>query len=53
MVYAFDARKVWMDLKERFDTANGSRIFHLYREIDTLCQGTMSVDDYFSRLRDL
>ena len=52
-VYASDAQKVWLDLKERFDTVNGSRIFHLHREINTLSQGTMSVADYFSKLRDL
>lgn len=27
VVYASDARKVWLDLRERFDTVNGSRIF--------------------------
>lgn len=53
VVYASDARKVWMDLKERFDTVNGSRIFHLHREVHTLIQGTLSIADYHSRLRDL
>ncbi|KAL3360031.1 hypothetical protein AABB24_016506 [Solanum stoloniferum] len=53
VVYASDARKVWLDLRERFDTVNGSRIFQLHREIHTLVQGTMSVADYHSRLRDL
>lgn len=53
VIYASDARKVWIDQKDRFDTVNGSRVFHLHREIHTLTQGTMSVADYFSRLRDL
>lgn len=53
VVYASDARKVWLDLRERFDTVNGSRIFHLHREIHTLTQGTMPIADYFSKLRDL
>ncbi|XP_015160117.1 uncharacterized protein [Solanum tuberosum] len=30
VVYASDARKVWLDLRERFDTMNGSRIFQLH-----------------------
>jgi len=53
VVYASDARKVWLDLRERFDTVNGSRIFQLHREIHSLTQGTMSIADYHSKLRDL
>ncbi|XP_015167399.1 uncharacterized protein [Solanum tuberosum] len=53
VVYASDARNVWLDLRERFDTVNGSRIFQLHREIHSLTQGTMSIPDYHSRLRDL
>ncbi|XP_069152483.1 uncharacterized protein [Solanum lycopersicum] len=49
VVYTLDV----LDLKERFDTVNRSRIFHLYREIHTLVQGTISIADYHSRLRDL
>nr|XP_009621229.1 uncharacterized protein LOC104112894 [Nicotiana tomentosiformis] len=53
VVYASNAYKVWEDLKERFDKVNGSRVLHLHREIHTLTQGTMTVADYFSKLRDL
>ncbi|KAH0636257.1 hypothetical protein KY285_036001 [Solanum tuberosum] len=49
VVYASE----WLDLRERFDTVNGSRIFHLHREIHTLTQGTMKIADYLSKLRDL
>ncbi|XP_019228961.1 PREDICTED: uncharacterized protein LOC109210044 [Nicotiana attenuata] len=51
--YALNAHKVWKDLKETFDKVNRSRVIHLHREIHTLIQGTMSVADYFSKLRDL
>lgn len=53
IIYASNAYKVWSDLKERFDTVNGSRVFFLHREIVTLAQGTLSVSDYFSRMRNL
>lgn len=53
IVYASYAHKVWLDLKDRFDKVNGSRVFHLHTEIHTLMQGTLSVTDYFTRLRDL
>lgn len=53
VVYALDVRKLWLDLRERFDTVNGSRVFHLHREIHSLVQGTMFIANYFSKLRDL
>lgn len=53
VVYASDDRKVWLDLKERFDIVNGSRIFHLHREIHTLTQYTLTIADYFSKLSNL
>ncbi|XP_070036613.1 uncharacterized protein [Nicotiana tomentosiformis] len=53
VVYASNAHKVWEDLKEMFDKVNGSRVLHLHKEIHTLTQGTMTVADYFSKLRDL
>lgn len=36
-----------------FDKVNGSRVLYLHREIHTLTQGTMTISDYFSKLRDL
>ncbi|XP_070036226.1 uncharacterized protein [Nicotiana tomentosiformis] len=53
IVYASNTHKVWEDLKERFDKVNGSRVLFLHREIHTLIQSTMSIADYFSKLRDL
>lgn len=42
---------VWDDLKERFDKANGSRIYQLHREISITQQGVDSVTVYFNKLR--
>ncbi|XP_075112110.1 uncharacterized protein LOC142182086 [Nicotiana tabacum] len=53
VLYAFDAHNVWKDLKERFDKVNGFRILYLHREIHTLTQDTMTVTDYFTKLKDL
>ncbi|XP_060178091.1 uncharacterized protein LOC132608029 [Lycium barbarum] len=36
IIYASNAHKVWLDLKERFDKVNGSRVLYLHREIVTL-----------------
>ncbi|KAH0692344.1 hypothetical protein KY285_019441 [Solanum tuberosum] len=53
VVYASNASKVWEDLNERFNKVNGSRVLFLHREIHTLAQGTVTIADYFSKLRDL
>ncbi|XP_028775807.1 uncharacterized protein LOC114732653 isoform X2 [Neltuma alba] len=52
-VFFQDARLVWLDLKERFDKASGSRIFAIYREISSLRQGGLSVAGYYTRLKEL
>ncbi|XP_028806005.1 uncharacterized protein LOC114760873 [Neltuma alba] len=52
-VFFQDARLVWLDLKERFDKASGSRVFTLHREISSLRQGTLSVSSYYTRLKEL
>ncbi|XP_075095178.1 uncharacterized protein LOC142173480 [Nicotiana tabacum] len=53
VLYASDAHKVWEDLKKRFDKVNGSRFLYLHREIHNLTQGTMTIADYFSKLKNL
>ncbi|XP_015080881.1 uncharacterized protein LOC107024413 [Solanum pennellii] len=53
VIYGSDAYSVWEDLRERFDKINASRYFYQHKEIVTLCQGTMSISSYFSRLREL
>lgn len=53
IVYSSNAHKVWVDLKERFDKVNATKIYHIHRGIATLTQGTSTISVYFSRLREL
>ncbi|KAL3334713.1 hypothetical protein AABB24_031106 [Solanum stoloniferum] len=53
IMYASRAHKVWIDLKERLDKVDGSRVFHLHTEIYHLTQGTSSVSSYFSKMKEL
>ncbi|XP_069142929.1 uncharacterized protein [Solanum lycopersicum] len=53
IVYATSAYTVWQDLKERFDKVNRMRIYQLYREINTLSQGTDSISSYYTKLKNL
>lgn len=52
-MYKLSAHKIWIDLKDRHDKVDGSRIFYLHKEISTLSQGTSSVSIYFSNMADL
>ncbi|XP_075104407.1 uncharacterized protein LOC142178547 [Nicotiana tabacum] len=51
IVYSSSASTVCLDLKERFDKIDCSRIFQIHKEIATIRQGTSSVSGYFSKLR--
>lgn len=42
---------VWEDLKERFDKVNKSRVLYLHKEIHTLTQETMTIVDYFFKMK--
>ncbi|KAM3319868.1 putative protein isoform X3 [Capsicum chacoense] len=53
IMYASNSRKFLNDFKKRFDESNLTRIFHLWKEICSLTQGTDSVTTYYSKLRDL
>ncbi|XP_070057375.1 uncharacterized protein [Nicotiana tomentosiformis] len=53
IVYGKDASTVWVDLRERFDKVNMSRIFQLHKGIATITQGNDNVSVYFSKLKDL
>lgn len=44
--------KIWIDLKERFDKVDGSKIYFLHKDIHTMSQGTSIVSSYYSRLRE-
>lgn len=50
IVYKDNAHVVWMDLQERFDKANGSRIYNYHREIATISQGSSDISAYHLRL---
>ncbi|KAH0732493.1 hypothetical protein KY285_003442 [Solanum tuberosum] len=53
LMFSSNAHSVWKDLKERFDKRNLTRIYQLHRVISTMSQGTLTVSEYYSRLRNL
>ncbi|XP_015170070.1 uncharacterized protein [Solanum tuberosum] len=53
LMFSYNAHNVWKDLQERFDKRNLTRINQIHREISTICQGTFTVSEYYSKLRNL
>lgn len=53
IMYVSNARRIWEDFKERFDKSNLIRVYQLWAEVANLKQGTDSVTDYYSKMRDL
>lgn len=53
ITYASDSKRVWDNVKEKFDKENSVRTFHLHKEIAFPTQGNSSVLAYFSKLSDL
>ncbi|XP_075095305.1 uncharacterized protein LOC142173583 [Nicotiana tabacum] len=53
IVYAENAHEVWLDLEDRFNKVNGSKVYNLQREIATISQCTSSISVYHSRLKSL
>lgn len=53
IAFASTAMQVWNDLKERFDRVDDSRTYSLHKDIASLQQSTMSVSEYYTKLKTL
>lgn len=53
LMFSSNAHNVWMDLKQRFDKRDMTRIYQIHREISTVNQDTLTVSKYNSKLRNL
>ncbi|KAB5512286.1 hypothetical protein DKX38_029314 [Salix brachista] len=53
VIYINSAHEMWNDLKDRFSQKNGPRIFQLQKTIFAHSQGSMTVSNYYTRLKGL
>jgi len=53
VTYADTAHAIWADLKERYSQGNSIRIHQLKWEITLVEQGSLSVTEYFTKLKAL
>ncbi|KAL0416639.1 UNVERIFIED_CONTAM: Retrovirus-related Pol polyprotein from transposon RE2 [Sesamum latifolium] len=51
-LYTKSARRLWLDLEERYGGCNGPQLYHI-RQITSASQGTADVGAYFTKLRKL
>ena len=50
-LYTNTAKELWDELGERFGECNGPLIYHIQREIASISQGTMSVSQYYTKIK--
>ena len=53
ILYAENAREIWVDLRERFSQSNAPKIYQLKQSIASLKQDDLSVSAYFTKLKSL
>lgn len=51
IIFSDSAYDIWNDLKERYQQANGPRIFQLRKKLMNLQQGQLSISAYFTKLK--
>ncbi|XP_071739254.1 uncharacterized protein [Rutidosis leptorrhynchoides] len=52
-IFSVDAATVWKDLKDTYDKIDGSVIFNLYQNINTVKQGNSTLAEYYHKLSSL
>ena len=50
-LYTNTAKELWDELGERFGECNGPLIYQIQREIASISQGTMSVAQYYTKIK--
>ncbi|GJY74539.1 ribonuclease H-like domain-containing protein [Tanacetum coccineum] len=53
VIYAKTAFETWSDLKETYDTVDGSVVFNLHKSINSLNQNGSSLAEYYKNLNSL
>ncbi|GJU77809.1 ribonuclease H-like domain-containing protein [Tanacetum coccineum] len=52
-IYAKSAYELWNDLKETYDKVDGSAVFNLHKNINSLTQSGSSLAEYYNNLNSL
>lgn len=47
------AREIWIELRDRYNQGNGTRIYELKKQISSISQENGSISSYFNRFKGL
>jgi len=53
IIYTLTASHIWKDLSQRFSSSQGTKIYHLQKEMSNLSQGNLSISEYFTKCKQL
>ena len=51
--YVNDALELWTELEDRYDQANGVKLYQTQKEINDLNQGILDITIYYTRMKKL
>ncbi|XP_027771553.1 uncharacterized protein LOC107015230 isoform X2 [Solanum pennellii] len=51
--YVNDALELWTELEDRYDQANGAKLYQTQKEINDLNQGILDITTYYTRMKRL
>ncbi|XP_047271582.1 uncharacterized protein LOC124900136 [Capsicum annuum] len=51
--FSASARDIWLELEERYGTADGVRIFEIHKELAHIFQGSLDIASYFNKIKQL
>uniref|UniRef100_A0A1S4A6F0 Uncharacterized protein n=1 Tax=Nicotiana tabacum TaxID=4097 RepID=A0A1S4A6F0_TOBAC len=53
VIYSKSAKDLWNSLEHRFGQSNGTKLYHMRKELSGLVQGTTNIVGYFTKLKHL
>ena len=51
--YVNNAKELWDELKDRYDQANGAKLYQIQQELSSLTQGNLDVTGYYTNIKRL
>ncbi|XP_019242120.1 PREDICTED: uncharacterized protein LOC109222189 [Nicotiana attenuata] len=51
--YVNDSVELWKELEDRYDQANGAKLYQIQKEINDLSQGVLDITDYYTKMKKL
>ncbi|XP_019248743.1 PREDICTED: uncharacterized protein LOC109228009 [Nicotiana attenuata] len=53
VMYTESAQKLWKEIEQRYEKANGTKVFQIRKDLASIFQGSSNIASYFSRIKKL